>query len=79
MLTRGWLDKMPPPIVGGVPAIFNNDQGCQFTSDAFVAALESRDRKVTLNRQSFPTTAAAKKLVFMALQNISKKWTMTIR
>lgn len=36
-------------------------------------------RKVTRNRQSFPTTEAAEKLVFMALQNISKKWTMPIR
>jgi transposase-like protein len=36
-------------------------------------------RKVTKNRQSFPTTEAAEKLIFMALQNISKKWTMPIR
>jgi transposase-like protein len=36
-------------------------------------------RKVTRNRQSFPTTDAAMKLVFMALQNISKKWTMPLR
>jgi putative transposase len=36
-------------------------------------------RKVTQNRQSFPTTDAAVKLVFMALQNISKKWTMPLR
>jgi len=36
-------------------------------------------RKVTRNRQSFPTEEAAQKLVFMALQNISKKWTMPLR
>jgi transposase-like protein len=36
-------------------------------------------RKVTKNRQSFPNTEAAEKLVFMALQNISKKWTMPVR
>lgn len=36
-------------------------------------------RKVTKNRQSFPTTESAEKLIFMALQNISKKWTMPIR
>lgn len=36
-------------------------------------------RKVTKNRQSFPSTEAAEKLVFMALQNISKKWTMPLR
>jgi transposase-like protein len=36
-------------------------------------------RKVTKNRAAFPTSEAATKLVFMALQNISKKWTMPIR
>jgi transposase-like protein len=36
-------------------------------------------RKVTKNRQSFPNTEAAEKLIFMALQNISKKWTMPLR
>jgi len=36
-------------------------------------------RKVTQNRQSFPTEDAAQKLVFMALQNIANKWTMPIR
>jgi putative transposase len=36
-------------------------------------------RKVTRNRQSFPTEEAAQKLVYMALQNISKKWTMPLR
>jgi len=44
-------------------------------------ALESLNftvRKITKNRQSSPTTDAAMKLVFMALQNISKRWTMPI-
>ena len=36
-------------------------------------------RKVVKNRQSFPTDEAAMKLIFMALQKISKKWTMPIR
>lgn len=36
-------------------------------------------RKATRNRQSFPTSDSAMKLIFMALQNISKKWTMPIR
>jgi transposase-like protein len=36
-------------------------------------------RKITRNRQSFPTTDSAVKLVFMALQNISKRWTMPLR
>ena len=36
-------------------------------------------RKITRNRQSFPTTDSAVKLVFMALQNISKRLTMPLR
>jgi putative transposase len=36
-------------------------------------------RKVTNNRLSFPNSDAVMKLVFMALQNIAKKWTMPIR
>ena len=36
-------------------------------------------RKVTKNRGSFPNDAAMLKLLYLALQNISKKWTMPIR
>ena len=44
-----------------------------------IESLNFSVRKVTKNRQSFPTADAAMKLVFMALQNISQKWTMPIR
>lgn len=33
----------------GVPAIFNTDQGSQFTSEAFVSALESRGIQVSMD------------------------------
>jgi len=36
-------------------------------------------RKVTQNRQAFPTSEAAMKLVYMALQNISRRWTMPVQ
>jgi putative transposase len=36
-------------------------------------------RKVTKNRGSFPNDEAMIKLLYLALQNISKKWTMPIR
>lgn len=49
-----------------------------YTTNA-IESLTFSVRKVTKNRQSFPTADAAMKLVFMALQNISKKWTMPIR
>jgi putative transposase len=35
--------------VWGVPAIFNTDQGSQFTSDAFIAALESRNISISMD------------------------------
>jgi transposase-like protein len=36
-------------------------------------------RKVIKNRSSFPTDEAVAKLFYLALRNISKKWTMPIR
>lgn len=36
-------------------------------------------RKVTKNRGSFPTEQAAVKLLYLAVQDISKKWTHTLR
>ncbi len=36
-------------------------------------------RKLTKNRGSFPSDEALTKLFYLALRNISKKWTMPIR
>ncbi|HDS15929.1 MAG TPA: transposase, partial [Proteobacteria bacterium] len=36
-------------------------------------------RKVTKNRGSFPNDTAMLKLLYLALHNIAKKWTMPIR
>ena len=36
-------------------------------------------RKITRNRGSFPSDEALLKLFYLALRNISKKWTMPIR
>ena len=36
-------------------------------------------RKITKNRGSFPSDEALLKLFYLALKNISKKWTMPIR
>jgi putative transposase len=36
-------------------------------------------RKFTKTRSSFPTDEAVTKLFYLALRNISKKWTMPIR
>ena len=36
-------------------------------------------RKITQNRGSFPSDEALLKLFYLALPNISRKWTMPIR
>jgi putative transposase len=33
----------------GIPAIFNTDQGCQFTSDAFIAVLEGHHIEISMD------------------------------
>ena len=49
-----------------------------YTTNA-IESLNNSLRKVTKTRNSFPTDEAAIKLLYMALKNIMKKWTMPIR
>lgn len=49
-----------------------------YTTNA-IESLNNSLRKVTKNRNSFPSDEAAIKLLYMALKNIKKKWTMPIR
>ena len=49
-----------------------------YTTNA-IESLNNSLRKVTKNRNSFPSDEAASKLLYMALKNIKKKWTMPIR
>ena len=49
-----------------------------YTTNA-IESLNYSLRKVTRNRLAFPTTDAAMKLCFMAIENISKKWRMPIK
>jgi putative transposase len=44
-----------------------------YTTNA-VESLHMSLRKVTKNRGSFPTQDAAIKLIYLAIQNVSKKW-----
>lgn len=76
MIARSWRAKWPEI----VPFLKFPDsiRKVIYTTNA-IESVNYTIRKVTRNRQSFPTTEAAMKLVFMALQNISKKWTMPIR
>ena len=49
-----------------------------YTTNA-IESLNYSLRKVTRNRGPFPTSGAAMKLAYMALQNISRRWTMPVR
>ena len=49
-----------------------------YTTNA-IESLNNSLRKVTRSRNSFPSDEAAIKLLYMALRNIMKKWTMPIR
>jgi putative transposase len=49
-----------------------------YTTNA-IESLNMSLRKVTKNRASFPTDEAMLKLLYLALRNIAKKWTLPIR
>jgi putative transposase len=49
-----------------------------YTTNA-IESMNSSLRKVIKSQQIFPTDEAAFKLVYLAIRNISKKWTMPIR
>jgi len=49
-----------------------------YTTNA-IESLNFSLRKISKNRQAFPTSDAALKLLYMALENISKRWTMPIQ
>ena len=49
-----------------------------YTTNA-IESLNMSLRKIIKNRPSFPSTDAVMKLLYLALNKISKKWTMPIR
>ena len=49
-----------------------------YTTNA-IESLNSVIRKVIKKRKLFPTDDSAKKVVYLAIQEASKKWTMPIR
>ena len=76
MISRSWKTRWPEltPFFKFPPAI----RKVIYTTNA-IESLNFSVRKITKNRQSFPTADAAMKLIFMALQNIAQRWTMPIR
>ncbi len=49
-----------------------------YTTNA-IESLNSAIRKAIKKRKLFPTDDATKKVIYLAIQNASKKWTMPIR
>lgn len=49
-----------------------------YTTNA-IESVDMRLRKLTKNRGAFPSDEALTKLFYLALRNISQKWTMPIR
>lgn len=75
MISRSWRMRWPEVVTYfKFPEMIRK---AIYTTNA-IESLNYTVRKVTRNRLSFPSAEAAMKLVFMALQNISKKWTMPI-
>lgn len=76
MIARSWRSRWPEVVPFlKFPEVIRK---AVYTTNA-IESLNYSIRKVTRNRLSFPTTEAAMKLIFMALQNISKRWTMPLR
>ena len=59
-------------------AIRKNPPPQLYTTNA-IESLNMSLRKVTKNRGHFPSDEAMFKLLYLALKNIAKKWTMPIR
>jgi putative transposase len=76
MIGRSWHERWTEitPFLAYAPEI----RKVIYTTNA-IESLNYSLRKVTRNRQAFPTSEAAMKLVYMALQNISRKWTMPVQ
>ncbi len=72
---------MSHPALFLLNAIFNYPKDIRkaiYTTNA-IESLNSVIRKVIKKRKLFPTDNAAKKVIYLAIQQASKKWTMPIR
>lgn len=75
MIGKGWLAHWQH-----ITPIFDYSKEIRkviYTTNA-IESLNSSLRKVIKNKRVFPSDDAALKLLYLALQNISKKWTMSL-
>ena len=86
-LAERWDDKYPQISKSwrahwqNLNTLFNYPQDIRkaiYTTNA-IESLNSVIRKATKKRKLFPTDDSAKKVVYLAIQQASKKWTMPIR
>ena len=76
MISKSWRNNWPKII-----PFFSYSEDIRkviYTTNA-IESINNSIRKVTKNRNSFPSDESAIKLLYMALKNIKKKWTMPIR
>ncbi len=76
MISKSWRNNWPKII-----PFFTYSEDIRkviYTTNA-IESMNNSIRKVTKNRNIFPSDEAAIKLLYMALKNIKKKWTMPIR
>ena len=76
MISKSWRNNWPKII-----PFFSYSEDIRkviYTTNA-IESMNNSIRKVTKNRNSFPSDESAIKLLYMALKNIKKKWTMPIR
>ncbi len=75
-ITRSWRSCWP-----NLNTLFNYPEDIRkaiYTTNA-IESLNSVIRKVIKKRKLFPSDESAKKVVYLAVQEASKKWTMPIR
>ncbi len=75
-ISKSWLKHWEPIIP--FFAFPNDIRKAIYTTNA-IESMNMTLRKVLRNHRSFPTDDSALKVVFMAINNISKKWTMPIK
>jgi putative transposase len=75
-ISRSWMNHWQRVIP--FFAFPDNIRKAIYTTNA-IESLNMTLRKVIKNHRSFPTDEAAMKVIYLAIHNISKKWTMPIR
>ena len=75
-ISKSWLNHWPQVIP--FFAFPKDIRKAIYTTNA-IESMNMTLRKVLRNHRTFPTDESAMKVIFLALNNISKKWTMPIR